>query len=257
MTSRPRSTNRPGCSRVRQRVVYANHSPDTLTSFAFHLYLNAFRPGSRWADADSIERKRRFNDLKDPDYGFNHVRNVRIMGAPVEPIWPFAPDSTIVRYQLPGPLAPGDSMVVDLDWDARPSTVPRRQGRRGRRFDFAQWYPKVVVYDRHGWEEHPLYPGGEFYGEFASFLVDLDVPAGPGDGRDAVSRSAVIRVGSRPIRRRSGRWSISGTTTRVRRRIERRQRCLPTDGRTVRRSDGSRRAESASSGTPRTCTTSR
>ena len=177
MRSRPRSTSRPGCSRGANGCVYVNHSPDTLTAFAFHLYLNAFRPGSRWADADSTERKRRFNDLKDPDYGFNHVRNVRIMGAPVEPIWPFAPDSTIVRYQLPRPLAPGDSMVVDLDWDARPSTVPRRQGRRGRRFDFAQWYPKVVVYDRHGWEEHPLYPGGEFYGEFATFLVDLDLPA--------------------------------------------------------------------------------
>ncbi|MGZ8391632.1 MAG: M1 family aminopeptidase, partial [Gemmatimonadales bacterium] len=46
-----------------------------------------------------------------------------------------------------------------------------------RSYDFAQWYPKVVVYDRHGWAEHPLYPAGEFYGEFGSFLVDLDVAA--------------------------------------------------------------------------------
>jgi hypothetical protein len=158
-----------------QRVIYTNHSPDTLTSFAFHLHLNAFRPGSKWAQSDSVERRRRFNDLKDPDYAFNHVTNVRIMGRPVEPIWPAAPDSTIVRFRLPQPLAPGDSMVVDLDWAARPSTTPRRQGRRGRQFDFAQWYPKVVVYDRHGWEEHPLYPGGEFYGEFATYLVELDV----------------------------------------------------------------------------------
>jgi Peptidase family M1 domain len=159
-----------------QLVVYTNYSPDTLTTFAFHLHLNAFRPGSKWADADSIERRRRFNDLRDPDYGFNHVRNVQIMGAPVTPIYPGAPDSTIVRFVLPRPLAPGDSMRITLDWDARPSTTPRRQGRQGRRFDFAQWYPKVVVYDRHGWEEHPLYPGGEFYGEFATYLVDLDVP---------------------------------------------------------------------------------
>src|SRR5207253_9692781 len=60
------------------------------------------------------------------------------------------------------------------------STVPRRQGRAGRagrRFDFAQWYPKVVVYDRHGWEDHPLYPAGEFYGEFASYGVTLVLPA--------------------------------------------------------------------------------
>jgi Peptidase family M1 domain len=159
-----------------ERIHYHNRSPDTLSSFALHLYLNAFRPGSRWADADSVEGNRRFNDLRDPDYAFNHVRRVQIMGTPVEPIYPFAPDSTVVRFALPRALPPGDTMTVDLEWDARPSTVPRRQGRQGRRFDLAQWYPKVVVYDRYGWEEHPLYPAGEFYGEFGKFIVDLDVP---------------------------------------------------------------------------------
>ena len=159
-----------------QAIRYVNRSPDTLTTFALHLYLNAFRPASRWADADSAEGRRRFNDLADPDYAFNHVRNVRIMGQAVEPEYPFAPDSTVVRFRLPRPLAPGEAMPVTMDWDARPSTVPRRQGRQGRRFDFAQWYPKVVVYDRLGWQEHPLYPAGEFYGEFGSFRVTLDVP---------------------------------------------------------------------------------
>jgi hypothetical protein len=159
-----------------ERIHYINRSPDTLTTFSLHLYLNAFRPGSRWADADSSEGRRRFNDLRDPDFAFNHVRGVRIMGSPVQATYPFAPDSTIARFDLPRPLPPGESMDVEMGWDARPSTLPRRQGRQGRRFDFAQWYPKVVVYDRYGWEEHPLYPGGEFYGEFASFVVDLDVP---------------------------------------------------------------------------------
>jgi len=160
-----------------EQVEYVNHSPDTLRSFALHLYLNAFRPGSRWAAADSVEQRHRFNDLPDPEFGFNHVRDVRIQGQPVTPIFPFAPDSTIVRFVLPAALAPGDSMSVTMNWDARPSTLPRRQGRRRRRFDFAQWYPRVVVYDRFGWEEHPLYPAGEFYGEFGTFLVDLDLPA--------------------------------------------------------------------------------
>ncbi|MBA3343731.1 MAG: M1 family metallopeptidase [Gemmatimonadales bacterium] len=158
-----------------ERIQYRNNSPDTLTSFALHLHLNAFRPASRWADVDSAEGRRRFNDLGNPDFAFNHVRDVRIMGTPVEAIYPFAPDSTVVRFELPRPLAPGDSMAIAMGWDARPSTVPRRQARQGRRFDFAQWYPKVVVYDRFGWQERPLYPAGEFYGEFGSFVVDLDV----------------------------------------------------------------------------------
>ena len=159
-----------------ERVLYFNRSPDTLRTISFHLYLNAFRPGSRWSDADSAEQRRRFNDLKDPNYGFNHVDNVKIDGVAVQPVWPFGRDSTIVRFTLPRVLPPGDSMVVTMDWDARTSIPPRRQGRRGRSYDFAQWYPKVVVYDKYGWEEHPLYPAGEFYGEFGDFHVTLDVP---------------------------------------------------------------------------------
>jgi hypothetical protein len=165
-----------GVLRGTERILYVNNSPDTLRTFAFHLHLNAFRPGSRWSDADSIEGRRRFNDLKEPDYASNHVSNVRIMGQAVTAIYPLAPDSTIVRFQLPAPLAPGDSMVVETDWDARLSTVPRRQGRKGRHYDFAQWYPKVVVFDQYGWEEHPLVPAGEFYGEFGNFRVQVDVP---------------------------------------------------------------------------------
>lgn len=159
-----------------QRVVYRNRSPDTLSTISFHLHLNAFRPHSRWAQADLAEGRHRFSDLRDPDFGMNQVRNVRIMGVPVTPIYPFAPDSTIVRFALPHYLPPGDSLVAELEWSARPSTLPRRQGRRGRAFDFAQWYPKVVVYDKHGWQEQPLYPAGEFYGEFGDFTVALDLP---------------------------------------------------------------------------------
>jgi hypothetical protein len=176
-----------------QRIHYYNHSPDTLTTFSLHLFLNAFRPGSRWAAGDSAEGRRRFNDLRDPDYAFNHVRNVMIMGTPVQPVYPFAPDSTVVRFTLPRPLLPGDSIALEMDWDARPSTTPRRQGRQGRRFDFAQWYPKVVVYDRYGWQERPLYPAG------ACPYAAIRAGNGPTAGR-LRSNTSAITTGSAPLR---------------------------------------------------------
>ncbi len=158
------------------RIAYANRSPDTLRDFSVHQYLNAFRPGSRWAAADSAEQRDRFQHLKDPDYAFERITGATVMGEAQKPDYPYGPDSTIAHWTLPRPLAPGDSLTVEIDWQARLSTLPRRQGRQGRRFDFAQWYPKVVVYDQYGWEDHPLYPGGEFYGEFASYDVTLDLP---------------------------------------------------------------------------------
>jgi len=159
------------------RITYVNRSPDTLHDCFVHQYLNAFRPGSRWAAADSAEGRVRFQRLADPDYAFERITRATVMGQAIAPDYPYAPDSTVAHWPLPRPLAPGDSMTVEIEWRARLSTVPRRQGRAGRRFDFAQWYPKVVVYDRHGWEDHPLYPAGEFYGEFASYDVTLDLPA--------------------------------------------------------------------------------
>ena len=161
----------------RVRIRYVNQSPDTLHDFNVHQYLNAFRPGSRWSAADSAEQRVRFQHLKDPDYAFERITASTVMGERRAPDYPFAPDSTIAHWALPRPLAPGDSLVAEIEWKARPSTLPRRQGRQGRRFDFAQWYPKVVVYDWYGWENHPLYPAGEFYGEFGSYDVTLDLAA--------------------------------------------------------------------------------
>src|SRR5216110_3114486 len=158
------------------RITYVNRSPNTLRDFFVHQHLNAFRPGSRWAAADSAEGRERFQHLRDADYAFERITGSTVMGQAAKSDYPYAPDSTIAHWTLPRPLLPGDSMVVEVDWRARPSTLPRRQGRRGRRFDFAQWYPKVVVYDRYGWEDHPLYPAGEFYGEFATYDVTLDLP---------------------------------------------------------------------------------
>lgn len=159
----------------RARVWYRNESPDTLTTFSLHLYLNAFRPGSAWARRDLEHGVRTFTDLGPEDHAFERLGRVAVDGRDAPVSHPFAPDSTIARVALPAPLLPGGEVVVEYDWVARLSTVPRRQGRRGRHYDFAQWYPRVVVYDLEGWREHPLYRQGEFYGEFATYDVTLEV----------------------------------------------------------------------------------
>jgi Peptidase family M1 domain len=87
--------------------------------------------------------------------------------------YPDAPDSTVAHFTLPKPLRPGQSVSVTFAWEARPSTTFRRQGRRGRHWDLAQWYPKVAVYDRGGWQHNALVPSGELYGEFGDFRVAL------------------------------------------------------------------------------------
>ena len=161
----------------RLQLQYTNRAPARIDTLWFHLHLNAFRPNSSWARRELEYDERRFTDLGPDQHAFERVRSVAIGGADIAPVYPGAPDSTVMGVPLPRPVEPGGTVTVDIQWDARPSTLPRRQGRRGRHYDFAQWYPRVAVYDRGGWQVQALMPQGEFYGEFGEYDVTLDVAA--------------------------------------------------------------------------------
>ncbi|HWJ24420.1 MAG TPA: hypothetical protein VNS52_18820, partial [Gemmatimonadaceae bacterium] len=197
-----------GAARARATLTYVNNSPDTLRELYVHQYLNAFRPGSKWSAADEREGRVRYQRMRDPAYAYERFTTApTVDGVAVTPEYPGAPDSTVVRLALPHPLAPGDSLVATFAWEARPSTLPRRQGRRGRSFDFAQWFPKVAVYDRAGWEPRALVPAGEFYGEFGEYDVTLVVP------EDQVIGATGVPVEGDPGWRRALRWGAVHTAS--------------------------------------------
>lgn len=159
----------------RARLAYRNASPDTLRRLLFHQNLNAFRPGSVWARAAEGGRFGGFGALEEPDYAYQRLSLVRVDGRETTPVYPGAPDSTVVAVPLAEPLPPGGALTVELAWTARPSTRCRRQCRRGRHWDFAHWYPRIAVYDQGGWQARALHPAGEFYGEFGGYDVTLEL----------------------------------------------------------------------------------
>ncbi|MEX2584636.1 MAG: M1 family metallopeptidase [Gemmatimonadota bacterium] len=166
-----------GALRGRAAFRYTNRAEVALDTLWFHLHLNAFRPNSAWSRRDTEFGIRRFQDLGPEEHAFERLGTVTIEGEGIDPVYPGAPDSTVVAFPLPGRLEPGSTTVVGFDWTARPSTLPRRQGRRDRHWDFAQWYPRIAAYTEDGWQVQPLLPQGEFFGEFASYDVTLEVAA--------------------------------------------------------------------------------
>ncbi|MEJ2187198.1 MAG: M1 family metallopeptidase [Gemmatimonadota bacterium] len=163
----------------RAELRYTNNAPVALDTLWFHEYLNAFRPNSLWAQKD-LRRDppiRTYQDLGPNDYGFQRLGTVTVDGVAVTPVYPLAPDSTVVAFPLPRPLASKATATVRMNWTARLSTAARRQGRRGRHFDWAHWFPRIAVYRPDGWEYNPLTRQGEFNGEYGAFDVTLDVAA--------------------------------------------------------------------------------
>jgi hypothetical protein len=88
---------------------------------------------------------------------------------------------TMMRVELPAPLAPGGAIDFDVAWHFPvPPYGGGRMGRIGSRlYEIGQWYPRMVVYDDvHGWNPLPYIGAGEFYLEYGDFDVTLTLPAG-------------------------------------------------------------------------------
>ena len=162
-----------------QQLTYTNHSPDTLSKVFYHLYFNAFQPGS---DMDVRSRT-----IKDPDprvgdriskllpdeIGFLQVKALAQDGLAVD----YEEEETILVVELATPLLPGTSTVLDMAFDAQVPIQIRRSGRdnkEGVDLSMTQWYPKLVEYDKDGWHPNP-YVGREFHGVWGDFDVSITI----------------------------------------------------------------------------------
>jgi hypothetical protein len=155
-----------------ETIRYANNSPDTLREFYLHLYPNAFRNKDvPYQKDESRVYNLRVRDVPDDHKGWLDLSDVKVDGTPVT----VTVDGTLAHMALPRPLAPGDSMTLSFAFDGKVRKGMGRAGYRGNHFDFAQWYPKLVVYDQNGF--HPdQFEEGEFYGEFGTFDVHIELP---------------------------------------------------------------------------------
>ena len=163
----------------KQTLVYTNNSPDVLDRVYYHLYFNAFQPGSMMdvrsrtiADPD-----RRVGDrilgLSEDEIGYQRVNSLTQDGEPVD----YETDGTILVVELNEPIQPGATTTFEMEWDAQVPLQIRRSGwnnAEGVEFSMSQWYPKLSEYDFQGWHPNP-YVGREFHGVFGNFDVKITI----------------------------------------------------------------------------------
>ena len=161
----------------KQKLIYKNNSPETLNKVFYHLYFNAFQPGSEMAVQlkNSPDKNTRFkvnlDSISKDQQGFLKVSNLTQDGVLVKTI----NSETILEVILNRPIAPGESSVFELSFSGHVPDVIRRAGKNsseGVAFSMAQWYPKMAEYDREGWNADP-YIGREFHGVWGNFDVKI------------------------------------------------------------------------------------
>ena len=163
-----------------QTIRYTNHSPETLTKVFFHLYLNAFQPGSVMdirarVIGDVDPRMQPIWNLTPEEVGYQHISKLTQKGKPLK----YEVVGTILEVELATPLKPGKTTTFEMEYDAQVPVTIRRMGRdnkEGVRFSMAQWFPKLCEYDKRGWHADP-YIGKEYYGVWGDFDVRITLDA--------------------------------------------------------------------------------
>ena len=163
----------------KQQLTYTNNSPDVLNKVFYHLYFNAFQPGSEMAVRvkNAKDKNKRFDidldSLKPHQMGYLKVSDLKQDGKKIKS----SLSETILEVQLASPLYPGDSTLLTLNFEGKVPDLVRRAGKNsseGVKFSMAQWYPKMAEYDYEGWNAEP-YLGREFHGVWGDFDVKLTI----------------------------------------------------------------------------------
>lgn len=161
----------------KQVLTYFNNSPEAITKVYYHLYFNAFQPGSAMdvrsrniADADPRVADRIYN-LAENEQGFIHAKTLKADGKTVQ----FEENETILEVTLNKPIAAGGKAVFEMEFEGQVPLQIRRSGRNsseGIDYSMTQWYPKMCEYDERGWHANP-YIAREFYGIWGDFEVNI------------------------------------------------------------------------------------
>ncbi|GBF18570.1 peptidase family M1 [Arenibacter sp. NBRC 103722] len=164
-----------------QKLVYTNNSPDVLSRVYYHLFFNAFQPGSEMdmrlqsiADPDGrmmADGKSRIASLSPEEMGYLRVNSLTQDNLAVS----FVEEGTILVVELNKPIPAGGKTTFEMTFNGQIPLQIRRSGRNsseGVALSMSQWYPKLAEYDFEGWHADP-YIAREFHGVWGDFDVKL------------------------------------------------------------------------------------
>ena len=174
-----------------QLLTWRNTSSIPATSLRFHLYYNAWRnTRSTWMREIVLAGLPELAERPEADWGWIDVTSLKLVGtsgAPVDVTSTMrfiAPDDgnvddrTVAEVPLAAPVAPGETVNIQIAWSSRVPRTFARTGAIGNYYFLGQWFPKIGVLQDTGWNCHQFHAATEFFSDFGIYDVKLVVPSG-------------------------------------------------------------------------------
>ena len=173
-----------------ETITYFNNSPDSLAYLWLQVDQNLFRPNSDTEltsaspDMTKIGFAQAARYIRDKYDGTIHIGDVKDATGKA---LPHTVVKTMMRIDLPKPLAPGAQYVFSVAWDYKINNSKFYGGRTGYEYfekdknylySLAQWFPRMAAYyDVYGWQHKQYLGTGEFTLEFGNYKVAITAPA--------------------------------------------------------------------------------
>jgi hypothetical protein len=176
-----------------EKLHWKNRSDRAVRTLYFHTYLNGFEgPGSTWLTEKARYGAFRSNvELKPGEAGYIDVRSIAQGGQPaamryVQPDGGPPSDRSVLRVDLPTPVAAGGETTLDIAFHDQLPRVVARTGYFGSYHLVAQWFPKIGVLELAGergaqgprWNCHEFHLHSEFYADWGSYDLEIVAPRG-------------------------------------------------------------------------------
>jgi Peptidase family M1 domain len=171
-----------------QRIVFHNQSDAPVPFLRFYMYLNAFKntESTFLLGATQIFGQDYTSTRTKDDWGWIHVDKIlRPGGAPlvtyyVQPNDGNLQDQTVLHVALDKPVAPRDSLVLELNWRAKMPKTIARAGHSKDFYLFCHWFPQLGVWEQKldgkwDWNCHQFFRTTEFFADFGTYDITTRV----------------------------------------------------------------------------------
>ena len=176
-----------------ETVTYFNNSPDALPFIWLQLDQNIFKKGAarsvlKTGDLQPTMTMATMKAVSDMGYG-EQGTGYQILGVKDKLGKPlvYAINNTMMRVELPTPLAAGQTFVFSVNWKFKIIEFANGGRRTGYEhfdadnnniYEMAQFFPRMCVYDDvNGWQNKQYIEQGEFALAFGNYKVAITVPA--------------------------------------------------------------------------------
>ena len=157
-------------------LTWRNPSNRPVNRLCFHLYMNAFRNNQTYLlkrlGPRFYERYGPFTPERAGFVEFTHVVTAKGQLVDVR----YDDDGTIAWLDLPESIPPGGQLQLQYSFETKLPVLILRTGYVGDFYMVGQWFPKIARMERGRWHCEPFYPFSEFYADFGTYFVSIQVP---------------------------------------------------------------------------------